>query len=75
VPRDLSIVGFNDISVASYMFPSLTTVRTPLVECAQGLLPMALDSIKPESPDEWRPEALEFSTSLVVRSSTAEAIE
>ena len=27
IPKDLSIVGFNDVSSAQYMFPPLTTVK------------------------------------------------
>jgi LacI family transcriptional regulator len=32
IPGDLSIVGFDDISLASYVSPSLTTVRQPVYE-------------------------------------------
>lgn len=32
VPEDLAVVGFDDIPEASYFWPSLSTVRQPLVE-------------------------------------------
>jgi LacI family transcriptional regulator len=32
VPEDISVVGFNDLAVASQVAPRLTTVRTPMVE-------------------------------------------
>lgn len=32
VPQDLSIVGFHDVELASYLDPPLTTVRMPLTE-------------------------------------------
>jgi DNA-binding LacI/PurR family transcriptional regulator len=32
VPKDLSIVGFDDISLASQIRPLLTTIEQPLVE-------------------------------------------
>ena len=35
VPRDLSIVGFDDLQMASRVWPNLTTVRLP----TQGLAP------------------------------------
>ncbi len=36
IPEDISIVGFDDIKVASYMSPSLTTVRSPIIEMASA---------------------------------------
>jgi DNA-binding LacI/PurR family transcriptional regulator len=30
VPEDISVVGFDDISIASFSIPPLTTVRQPL---------------------------------------------
>ncbi len=32
VPRDLSVVGFDDIGAAAAVTPSMTTVRQPLLE-------------------------------------------
>lgn len=41
VPKDMSIVGFDDIPVASWVYPALTTVRQPFREigmmAAEGL--------------------------------------
>ncbi|WP_028608859.1 LacI family DNA-binding transcriptional regulator [Paenibacillus harenae] len=41
VPKDMSIVGFDDITVSSWVYPSLTTVRQPFREigkmAAEGL--------------------------------------
>ena len=34
VPRDISIVGYDDIDVANYLYPRLTTVKYPLKEMA-----------------------------------------
>lgn len=36
VPRDLSIVGFDDIETASLILPSLTTLRIPLHQMAEA---------------------------------------
>lgn len=30
IPEDISVIGFNDISMAKYMMPSLTTVHVPM---------------------------------------------
>ena len=66
VPRDVSLVGFDDQSGASFTNPPLTTVHQPMQEmgraAAQGVLRML------------RGEPLElpvFATRLVVRASTA----
>lgn len=36
VPEDISVVGFDDIEVAKYFIPSLTTVRNPIAR--QGIM-------------------------------------
>ncbi|AEF84880.1 alanine racemase [Treponema primitia ZAS-2] len=35
VPEDVSVVGFDDIEIAAYMIPRLTTVRQPLGELGE----------------------------------------
>ena len=44
VPEDVSIVGFDDLDVARYLSPKLTTIRQPLTEIGEsaGLLAHAL---------------------------------
>jgi LacI family transcriptional regulator len=71
VPRDLSVVGFDDFQIASSVWPPLTTVRTPTREigrmAAQKL--MGLDAAK----EHARQAAGETSPALVVRESTGPA--
>lgn len=64
VPADVSVAGFNDISVARDLSPSLTTVRLPLREMGAAALTMALGD-----PDEMT-RGWEFETELIVREST-----
>lgn len=50
VPEDISIVGFDDIELAKYFQPALTTVRNPIEEqgrCAADLLLELIGSEKP----------------------------
>jgi LacI family transcriptional regulator, galactose operon repressor len=65
IPEDLSVVGFDDVPMAQWMSPPLTTLRAPLAEMAALATRALLD------PDAFAFESrLEFATKLVVRSST-----
>src|SRR5919206_955823 len=70
VPDQLSVVGFDDIPLAEFAVPSLTTVHQPIEriarEAVQHLLPLIAE---PEQPRQRRRDSLE--PSLVVRESTA----
>lgn len=68
VPHDLSIVGFDDVAMASITTPALTTVQQPL----QGLGRVGADVLwrllEGQRLDATR---IELSTKLIVRDSTA----
>ena len=68
VPDDLSIVGYDDIQLARWMSPQLTTVHQPLrrmgEEATRLVLRMA-DGVVPETLQ------MDLATHLVVRESTA----
>jgi len=68
IPDDLSVVGFDDLPVAQWVGPPLTTVRQPLVEMAEAAAEMVLAMTRGNFPD---PARVELSTELVVRESTA----
>jgi LacI family transcriptional regulator len=68
IPDDLSVVGFDDLPVARWVGPPLTTVRQPLVEMAGAAVRLVLALARGERPEQTR---LELSTSMVVRQSTA----
>ena len=66
VPSDLSIVGFDDLPIAQYITPRLTTVRVPAQEMgdrATMRLIAAIETGEPVLP-------LELLTDLVIREST-----
>lgn len=70
VPADVSVIGFDDIPMASQVHPPLTTVRQPLYEmgaAAANLLITLLAGITPSV------DRLELGTQVVVRRSTAPA--
>jgi LacI family transcriptional regulator len=68
VPRDLSVVGFDDLNFASWTSPALTTVRQPLHEMGATATRTLLRLIDGEALDS---PSVELATSLVVRASTA----
>lgn len=49
VPRDYSIVGFDDISIASWVYPPLTTVRQPFREIGIQAAEALLGILSPEA--------------------------
>jgi LacI family xylobiose transport system transcriptional regulator len=68
IPEDLSVVGFDDLPVAQWVGPPLTTVRQPLVEMAVAAAELVLQMANGEAPAQARRE---LATELVVRESTA----
>jgi len=64
VPRDLSILGFDDTPIAAHIWPPLSTVRWPIREMARSA---AVKLIRPEKAGE---QAAFFSSDLVLRAST-----
>jgi DNA-binding LacI/PurR family transcriptional regulator len=46
VPEDVSIIGFDDIAIASYSVPSLTTIRQPLAKMGRIAAQTLLDRIE-----------------------------
>ena len=46
IPRDLSVVGFDDISMARCLWPPLTTVRQPIKRAAALATAMLLDGLR-----------------------------
>jgi Transcriptional regulators len=67
VPDDVSVVGFDDLPEAPYLFPPLTTVRQDFA--ALGSLMMQKVLLAVEEPDSAA-ESTPLPTTLVVRAST-----
>lgn len=67
VPQDISVVGFDDISLASFSIPALTTVRQPLLKMGRIAAQTLLDRI--EERAAFVPE-IAVEPELVVRGST-----
>lgn len=70
VPRDLSIVGFDDIRFSEFVTPPLTTVQMSQVELARIAFTALMNEVTVEAPSEARKEYT-LRTNLVLRLSTA----
>ncbi len=70
VPRDVSIIGFDDIDFAAVMTPALTTVRQSTARTAEMAMNLLFENI--DKPD-MRPVRLDLEPELVERDSVAEA--
>jgi DNA-binding LacI/PurR family transcriptional regulator len=68
-PADISVIGFDDIIVADYFNPRLTTVRQPLFEMGTTAAKLLIKRI--QAPDDPFPQEVWFEPELIVRESTA----
>lgn len=69
VPGDVSVIGFDDLTVASYFVPSLTTIRQPLAEMGATAATLLLQKIRGEATGDL----VEVAPVLIVRESTGHA--
>jgi LacI family transcriptional regulator len=70
VPQDISVVGFDDIHLAQFMLPPLTTVQMSCKDLAEAAVEALRAGVERDHPNaakmEWR-----IPTRLVVRQSSA----
>lgn len=67
VPEDISVMGFDDNTLASYYHPALTTIHSPVTELGYNSVSKLVDIIQSEEPVYGDVERL--SPALVVRQS------
>lgn len=67
VGRDISIIGFDDIPMASQVYPALTTVRQPLAGMGEAALDMLVTLLQGRTVLNPRQE---LPTELIIRQST-----
>ena len=67
IPQDLSVVGFDDLPLARWVSPPLTTVRQPLAEMGRAAAQMLGELIENRPLHTRR---VELSTELITREST-----
>jgi len=70
VPQDVSVVGFDDIHLAQYMLPPLTTVQMSCMDLATAAVEALRAGIESDHPRASKTE-WQIPTRLVVRQSSA----
>jgi LacI family transcriptional regulator len=70
VPQDLSLIGFDDIHLAQFMIPPLTTIQMSQAELGTLAFHALMNEVQRDSP---APKGTEYvlSTNLILRRSTA----
>jgi DNA-binding LacI/PurR family transcriptional regulator len=70
VPRDLSVVGFDDIHLSAFITPPLTTVRMSQTDLARIAFQALMNDVAEETEGRGRKE-YPLNTTLILRRSTA----
>lgn len=68
VPEDVAVIGFDDIELAAFFQPALTTVRQPI-----PAIGMAIVEALAAQLDKQQPATLQLPAELIVRESTRRA--
>jgi DNA-binding LacI/PurR family transcriptional regulator len=68
VPRDVAVVGYDDVALATYFHPSISTVAQPMEQAGEALVAALLESMEGQ-----RPEPRFLPTNLIVRDSSVVA--
>jgi LacI family transcriptional regulator len=71
VPRDISVVGFDDVAWMAMVQPPLTTVRQPAADMARTAAELALRRLREDR--QGPPSTIVFATELIERGSVAPA--
>ncbi|MBA7556659.1 HTH-type transcriptional repressor PurR [subsurface metagenome] len=69
IPEDIAFIGFDDIQLASYTEPSLTTVRQPIFKMGTTAISLLVQLIERKGKE---PLKVELPTQLIIRKSSGE---
>ncbi|WP_193783998.1 substrate-binding domain-containing protein, partial [Vibrio vulnificus] len=69
IPHDLSIIGYDDIHIAKFMTPSLTTIHQPKYRLGQAAVETLLKKINKETAEV---QVVQLEPTLIERNSVVE---
>lgn len=67
VPQDVAVVGFDDVPLAQFCYPALTTLRQPTEQTARECVTLLLERIR--TRDLSSPKKLFYEPELIIRES------
>jgi len=70
IPRDLSVIGFDNVRITQYTLPPLTTIEMSQAELARIAFRALLEDVQRKTPNPRGTEYL-LTTNLILRESTA----
>lgn len=70
IPKDVSLIGFDDFDIAAYLQPSITLVSKPIAEMGRESAKMLIRRIENKSPEDIRNKV--FPVYLIERNSCAQ---
>lgn len=68
IPADMAVVGYDDIEISEFLYPSLTTVRQPTYQIGETATRILIDKL--ESQDLADPQRIVLKPELIVRETT-----
>jgi LacI family transcriptional regulator len=68
VPHDVAVAGFDDIPIARYVSPPLSSVHVPIAQLGERAMELLLGAIA--QPTEGSPRRVVLPTTLVIRKSS-----
>jgi len=66
VPRDISVIGYDDIPLSSFFDPPLTTVRQPMDRFGRISAQLLIEAVKEQ---KYQPQVVRLDPELIVRKS------
>ena len=66
IPEDISIIGYDDLEIAAYLMPALTTVRQPSFDLGLNAAEVLIDHLENKAA---MPPVIQLTPELVVRDS------
>jgi LacI family transcriptional regulator len=75
VPRDLSVIGFDDTPIAAHMWPPLTTVRWPIASMARSAALKLITGFADNDEESAVQEPSMFLSTLIRRGSVSSPID